>query len=652
MRSSVRGFLLSAFLTLGLCAQDGTQTLFQEYGMGARSHGFGKAYVALATDGSAVFWNPSGLDYVPQSNFVFFHSTLFESYFNFASVTYPTVNFGSFGFGIARFSVSDIQFWDDVEEAGIKSAFYRGYGSTDQEEVYVAYGKRLPWFGLSLGTTFKIVRVGLSAPIQADIPSGSGYGSGLDVGFMWRPDVDNAILRNLSVGMNFQNLIAPSVKVVDREDNQKYNLRFGVAKDLFFGEESLRKLTVSTDIVKGQAASKVGIYAGAEFSFNRYLKTRAGYDNGQMAAGFGTEFKQFETVAVDYSIGFGSKIGTSFHRLSLTINFGKSIDEQNQIARAVRVEEDQKLLVKNQEEVRLRALKEHQAMGKQLFKEGKLIPALVEFEQVATLDPDNETAKLYMDSINYLMDKQLAAQLADTAASVKNITIMEENDKFIRDHYKKGYQYIQQGDYLAAISEFQAAYDRAPNNNEVASALREARSLLDKRIANFIAKARSSAAANNFAEALKMLSEARALDPGNQNIQKEIDSELRRINNRLNFLESTRNGLDAYQRGDYPAAMELFEKALLIDPTNETVKEYHKKAIVRSFATFKALEGDNEKTYLQGVDLYVEGKYEQAIIIWKRILEKDPLNRRVLNAVDKAEQQLEQIRRNQKKSND
>jgi tetratricopeptide (TPR) repeat protein len=88
--------------------------------------------------------------------------------------------------------------------------------------------------------------------------------------------------------------------------------------------------------------------------------------------------------------------------------------------------------------------------------------------------------------------------------------------------------------------------------------------------------------------------------------------------------------------------MELFEKALLLEPNNATVREYHKKAIVRAFATFKTLEGSSEKMYLQGVDLYVEGKYEQAIKIWNQILEVDPYNKRVLNAVEKAEEQMRQ----------
>ncbi|HNC50337.1 MAG TPA: hypothetical protein PLH27_15215, partial [bacterium] len=239
-------------------------------------------------------------------------------------------------------------------------------------------------------------------------------------------------------------------------------------------------------------------------------------------------------------------------------------------------------------------------------------------------------------------DKQLADRLADTATSVREMTVSQQQNKFVEDHYRKGYQLVQKGDYIAALSEFQTALERSPNNPDIQRSLNETRGLLDKRIASIIAKARSNAAGNNFSEALKLLSEARSLDPTNQQIQREIDTELKRISNRLSFLESTRSGLDAYQKGDYQAAMEAFEAALLVDPQNPTVKEYHKKSIVRAFATFKNLEGDVEKTYLQGVDLYVEGKYEQAIAIWQRILEKDPLNKRVLKAIDKAEDQIRQ----------
>lgn len=614
---------------------DGTQNVFIETGLGARAQGFGNAFVAMANDGSAVFWNPAGLDYLTQSNLVLYHSTFVEgSFYNFASVTFPFVQFGSVGIGVARVGVDGITFTNDFVPLASNKTLTK-------EEYYFSYGKKLPWFGLALGTTFKVDHTATSNVIGGqDVVNVSGTGFGLDIGAMWRPDYDNAILRNLSVGLNFQNVVRPSIKLATETDTDPYNVRFGIAKDLFFGDESLKKFTLAVDVNKNQKTPNATYNLGAEFAYNRFLVARIGLMGGQMTVGMGTEFQQFQRFQVDYSVNLGNQFGTPLHRVSLTMNFGKTLDEKIQIARAQRVEEDQKLVTKNQEAARARALKEHFAQGKELFKDNKLLPALVEFEQVLQLDANNEPAKLYIDSVNALMDKQLATQLSDTASAIKSATISEENDKVIKDHYRRGSQYVQKGDYLAAINEYQNALDRSPSSTELSKALNETRNLLDKKIGSFIAKARSSAAANNFAEALKLLSEARGLDPANQIIQKEIDTELKRISNRLSFLESTRSGLDAYQKADYQAAMEAFEQALLIDPSNETVKEYHKKSIVRSFATFKNLEGDQEKTYLQGVDLYVEGKYEQAIIIWQRILEKDPLNKRVLKAIDKAEEQL------------
>ncbi len=613
-------------------ADNGTQSLFIESGIGSRAQGMGNAYVAVAGDGSAIFWNPAGLDYLTQWNLVAFHSTLIAgASYNFASLSFPFVQFGTFGAGIARFSV------DGITRTDLNN-FIIGTGAYSEEEYYFSYGKKLPWFGLALGTTFKISHK--SAADETATGEVSSTSSGIDVGLMYRPEFESSALRNLSVGLNIQNIVAPKAKLNNTEYTDPYNIRFGIAKDLYFGGEQLHKFTFAADINKGQRSKKMTLNLGGEFVYNRYLNFRAGFNNGQTTVGLGTEFKQFERFQVDYSINLGNQFGTPLHRVSLTMNFGKTIEERIQISKARRMDEDQRLVLKNQEAAKARALKEHQALGKELFRDRKLIPALVEFEQVAQLDPNNENARLYLDSVNMLMDMQLAAQLADTASAVKNVTIGEENEKFVKDHYRKGTQFVSKGDYIAALSEFQNAYDRAPKNSEISKALADTRVLLDRRIGSFIAKARSSAAANNFAEALKLLSEARSLDPTNQTIQKAIDQELKSISSRLSFLESTRSGLDAYSKGNYQEAMEAFEKALLIDPSNETVKEYHKKSIVRAFATFKNLEGEQEKVYLQGVDLYVEGKYEQSIVIWQRILEKDPLNKRVLKAIDKAEEQL------------
>lgn len=613
----------------------GTQSLFMETGVGARAQALGRAFTGLANDGSAVFWNPAGLDFLQQPNFVAYHSTLVEgTFFNFAAVTYPFLEFGSVGVGMARIGVNGIPLnneWTNLAQ-----------GEYSEQEYYIAYGKRLPFWNLSLGTTFKMVNVNASELNANDAPvSKSGFSSGLDIALMWKPDFENAIVRNMSFGFNYQNVVAPSVKLSTFSYNDPRNLRFGIAKEIYFGGDQLKRLTILADVSKG-SRSGIEYMAGMEYSFNRFLIARGGFDAGRMTVGMGTEFTQFQRFQVDYSVNLGSQYGTALHRLSLTMNFGKTIEERQNIARALRADQDQKMIAQNQEAVKIRAIKEHSTLGAEYLKDGKLIPALVELEQVVSLDPNNANAKSLLDTVRFRMDKQLSDRLADTATSVREMTVSQQQNKFVEDHYRKGYQLVQKGDYIAALSEFQTALERSPNNPDIQRSLNETRGLLDKRIASIIAKARSNAAGNNFSEALKLLSEARSLDPTNQQIQREIDTELKRISNRLSFLESTRSGLDAYQKGDYQAAMEAFEAALLVDPQNPTVKEYHKKSIVRAFATFKNLEGDVEKTYLQGVDLYVEGKYEQAIAIWQRILEKDPLNKRVLKAIDKAEDQIRQ----------
>lgn len=632
----IRVTILCVIAAATAYSQDaGTESIFLEAGLGARAQGFGQAFTALANDGSAIIWNPAGLDYVPQSNVSVYHATLFGGGFaNFATFTYPFVSFGTMGLGVARVGISGVDYYSGDENPLIPAGLYVGSGTWDQYEFYLSYGKKLPWFGLSLGTTFKAVRV---AAYGTENGTASGIGTGMDIGLLYRPEFESTALRDLSFGLSLQNIVRPSIRQIDTRDAYPWSAKFGIAKHFLFGDDQVRRLTLTTDITKGQFRP-VAFHVGSEFMFHKFVVARAGLDNGTFAVGLGTEFTQYQKYHVDYALNLGSQAGQSFHRVTLTVHFGKTIEEQIQIAKNRRLEEDQRLITRTAEANRQKALKEHRAVGTDLFRQGKLLPALVEWEQVSALDPANEEAKVFLDSINVLMDQQLATQLEDTARAVR----VSENDKVVRDFFKQGYGNVQKGDYIAALNDFQNALDRSPNNPEVLKAMAETRDLLDKRIGSFIARARASAAANNFSEALKLLSEARSLDPTNQTVQREIDTELKRINNRLNFLESTRNGLDAYQRQDYQAAMELFEKALLLEPNNATVREYHKKAIVRAFATFKTLEGSSEKMYLQGVDLYVEGKYEQAIKIWNQILEVDPYNKRVLNAVEKAEEQMRQ----------
>jgi len=56
-----------------------------------------------------------------------------------------------------------------------------------------------------------------------------------------------------------------------------------------------------------------------------------------------------------------------------------------------------------------------------------------------------------------------------------------------------------------------------------------------------------------------------------------------------------------------------------------------------------------EKLYLEGVDLYLQGKYTEAIEAWQKILDEDPYNVKVKRNIDEAKQRIETLKNLQNK---
>ena len=57
--------------------QAGTRSNFT-FGFGARAMGMGNAFVAMADDPTALYWNSAGLDHIYQQSLTFFHASLPE----------------------------------------------------------------------------------------------------------------------------------------------------------------------------------------------------------------------------------------------------------------------------------------------------------------------------------------------------------------------------------------------------------------------------------------------------------------------------------------------------------------------------------------------------------------------------------------------
>ena len=108
------------------------------YGAGARAMGLGRAYVAIANDPTAIFWNPAGLEIVPKSTFTLFHHQIFEgAMYDFAGFVYPTLTLGTIGVGFARIGTGD------VIQRDAFNVKIPGLLNYEEDEIYFSYAKKI-----------------------------------------------------------------------------------------------------------------------------------------------------------------------------------------------------------------------------------------------------------------------------------------------------------------------------------------------------------------------------------------------------------------------------------------------------------------------------------------------------------------------------
>jgi cytochrome c-type biogenesis protein CcmH/NrfG len=60
-------------------------------------------------------------------------------------------------------------------------------------------------------------------------------------------------------------------------------------------------------------------------------------------------------------------------------------------------------------------------------------------------------------------------------------------------------------------------------------------------------------------------------------------------------------------------------------------------------AETEPMDPETERRYLQGVEEFLLGRYKEAINIWEAILEDHPYNKKVLEAINGANQSLKRI---------
>ena len=297
---------------------------FISLGVGGRALGMGGAFVALANDVTAGYWNPAGLSKINYPQFTLMHDEQFGSLVNYdyGAVAIPFGASTSLGFSVIRLGVDDIPNtqnaavdingnptndpqWNRIDPNRVT------YFNAADWAFYFTYSKKQS-DDFSYGANVKIIR--------RELGDASATGIGLDIGVWYTP------FENVQFGANLQDvtttflawstgrneLISPTMKVGSAYFIEAFGGRFAPAVDFDIRFEN-RKYASMAHI----GPVSLDIHSGLEYQFKNLIALRLGYsDVKQLTMGAGVRLPKLN---IDYSFAkfdATNQLGNT-HRISL-----------------------------------------------------------------------------------------------------------------------------------------------------------------------------------------------------------------------------------------------------------------------------------------------------------------------------------------------
>ncbi|MBN1479823.1 PorV/PorQ family protein [candidate division KSB1 bacterium] len=623
----------------------GTTDIF-DYPVGARAMALGGAYVTAADDPFSLYWNPATLENVKAMSIGFYHTGLSGgTQYDFLSYVYPTISFGSFAAGVLRLALSDIP-------NRARDASYLGSQDYSRTLYMVGYGKYLfKW--LSIGATAKIEHLntpGYFDELSGSLGSYSESAVGGDFGLIFSSPFSRALLRNWLIGFNYQNVIQRSVQLSDKKEYSPRNFRFGLSRKFYIGNGTSHFLfAFESDNTEAKYVPNY-LHFGGEFGFKEIFMLRVGYNKrGSYADGYGMTYGagiRYLGFQLDYSYWSGvDMFFEGSHRISVSANIGKTREQKITDREARELERIQEEARKSREEERRNIFYTGMAQAREYFEKADYPRAFSAINRVLVLDDgsngdlDFQQARDLAAQIDEAIKRQQQLALENEIAKTKQELEIQQQQQLIREHYDKAMAFWEDEQYREAIVECDRALQYDPNDKAVLDLRKMADDDLRNKINDLLSTANDLYKNNRTFDALKYYNDALPLASGIEEVESFIQGRINLLDNQLSFQNLIRRAVDYENSRQWEEAAELYQQALRSKPNNAELQRKYKEAHARANARQMEMTPEVARIYTMGVRAFRDEKFDEAIKYYEQALDKQPLNKTILNALDYARNQ-------------
>lgn len=287
---------------------------FLKIGVGGRATAMGDAFVAVANDVSALYWNPAGLTQFSENQVMFAHNQwVVDINHDFIGAVYHLDDENTFGVSLTSLSMDEMKV--TTEYAPFGTGEYFGFSDLG---IAISYSKKMT-DQFSFGASVRYIEESLDKlkmrGVMIDL--GTYYWTGL------------GSTRFAVAVTNFGNDLAPDgeVVLVGNRTNSEWQsfspptmFRIGFALEPYENDE--HRITISIQLNHPNDNSE-NVSLGAEYVWNKMFFARAGYkinvDEQDFTFGAGVNVPvSIANISVDYAFANFARLGSA-HRFSITL---------------------------------------------------------------------------------------------------------------------------------------------------------------------------------------------------------------------------------------------------------------------------------------------------------------------------------------------